>query len=113
MGDFKYKREHREQGLCMNCSRPSVPGRVKCATHLQNHADLVRRLRQENPEKERETQRKLKEKRSESGRCPTCGGPRDSSNVTCSNCSCEIRPQMGIPVFKHKRGFIPCELSIK
>ena len=110
MGNNEYKKKHREQGLCINCSRPSVPGRVKCATHLQTQSDATHRWQQENPDKAREAQGKKKKKRRESGRCINCGGPRDSGNVTCSNCSCKIQPQMSVPIFKHKRGMITCEL---
>ena len=80
MGDKKYKDEHRRKGLCVNCSRPAVVGKVLCYVHLEN-------------EKVRDNKRnkKRKQKYKDENRCPSCSAPLSDLDlqdgyIVCCNC---------------------------
>jgi len=35
VGNNYYKHRHREQGLCVDCSRPAMSNRIRCKHHLK------------------------------------------------------------------------------
>lgn len=91
MGNAKYKREHREQGLCLNCSRPALPGRVCCI--VCNETDRVNfhkwLAKPGNYERKQEQNRKQRKLYRETNRCIHCGAPlgeQDEGRVCCMNC---------------------------
>ena len=90
MGNAEYKRKHREQGLCIDCSRIACPGTIRCLEHLYVRAaiqqDYYRRHRQllcNNSKKDRQQRKKF-------GLCIKCGNERDedidNNLVSCQNC---------------------------
>jgi DNA-directed RNA polymerase subunit RPC12/RpoP len=79
MGDNDYKRLHKEQGLCSNCSYPSIDGNF-CEKHL-----LTRRST------EKVRNKKQRERYRELGVCITCGHPFNeyfdtTDALNCRNC---------------------------
>lgn len=75
MGSTKWKQEHREKGLCYQCTEPvEIPGQRYCAKHREEHKVWVKNHR---------------DRRKAAGLCVTCGQPlaltgRDKTgNVTC------------------------------
>ena len=67
--------EHREKGLCVECSENAIPGRAKCSWHTISHSiyDKI-----------------AKEKYKINKRCISCGLPlhdeMDEGHVKCLQC---------------------------
>jgi len=61
MGSARYKREHTKKGLCQDCQRPAVWGKLFCEVHLER--------RRKSAEKSNPIQR---DKYISEGRCPKC-----------------------------------------
>ena len=87
MGNAKYKQEHREWGLCTDCSEPVYMGKSRCLKHLRSHVSadaLYERLTCKRDYKQRREDRKKK------GLCPKCGvkldPDADHGMLNCMNC---------------------------
>lgn len=93
-----YQHRHRDKGLCVVCQRPAIPGRVRCAFHLREQAELYRSRYRRDHKKERERLDALRERYAEEGRCIKCGAPmveEDEGHSTCMNCRQEIHVPNG------------------
>jgi len=73
----RYKQRHRELGLCVDCSRPAVPGKALCEVHIATR-------------KERDGRAVIY--RIENGLCSLCGHPlgaQDSGFTTHNRNECK------------------------
>ena len=89
MGDNAYKQKHKEQGLCVDCSRPALPGRIKCIIHSETSRMQNYKYVHNNYAKVLETNRKQKQIYRDTNRCPSCGAPlgeQDEGRAHCMNC---------------------------
>ena len=86
MGDAAYKKRHKEQGLCVDCSRPAIPGRIRCLIHNENSRLQSYKWFQNNYAKVLETNRKTKQRYRETNRCVSCGTPLGEQDEGCSHC---------------------------
>ena len=80
----RYKLQHKKQGLCVDCPRKALPGRIRCLKCIINHNSYKR-----DPIKRQKKDRELKEYRIKNNLCPCCGGPfgpMDEGKKTCMNC---------------------------
>ena len=87
MGNVEYKQEHRERGLCTDCSEPVYRGLSRCLKHLRSHVkadNLYERTTSKRDYKQR------REERKDQGRCVKCGvkldPDADCEKVCCMNC---------------------------
>jgi hypothetical protein len=92
LGTAEYRKRHKEQGLCIECSHQAVPGRVRCV-----HCLLADRVRQRKNyykyhRKHLEKRRKEIKYRIENHLCRSCGAPMlaDWDTRECPNCSVRI-----------------------
>ena len=90
-----YKLDHKKQGLCVDCTRKALPGRIRCLQCLLSH-----NARKENPEEKKirkERKKKQKEFWKKMNLCYKCGSPlceEDEGKKTCMNCRQHItRPR--------------------
>jgi hypothetical protein len=86
MGNNAYKQKHREQGLCVDCSRPVLPGQTKCIIHNEKSRARTYRHYQKNHDKVLESNRKIKQRYRDANRCPSCGAPLGEQDEDCSHC---------------------------
>jgi len=90
VGDNSYKKRHKEQGLCVDCSRPSLPNNTRCAVHSYFHSVTNKNFYNKNREKEIIRHRKAVLQYKENNRCPRCSAPldedADNGYITCVNC---------------------------
>jgi len=90
MGDNKYKKKHKELGLCIECSRPAAPFSILCFKHTASHYER-NLIYDQAHKKERAIKTKAaKLKRKAEGRCITCGGPKHDGRkdkTECQNCT--------------------------
>ena len=87
MGDQEYKQRHREQGLCLNCSRPVHKGYKHCLIHLRTKVISQRKYELKQGEAYLQIQRDIKQYRRDNNLCPMCGAPLgDSKYINCQNC---------------------------
>jgi len=74
MGDQKYKKKHRELGLCRDCSDPATHG-TRCKKHTIMHCKSMIKTRK---------------KRIKNFKCNRCGLPlfkdTDFGRISCVNC---------------------------
>ena len=89
MGDAAYKKRHKEQGLCVDCSRPAIPGQLRCIIHARNIQYFCARWCSKNREKKNKYWRNKRAEYKKEGRCVTCGAPlgeQDEGRTHCVNC---------------------------
>jgi hypothetical protein len=90
VGDAKYKRKHRELGLCVDCSEPVYPDNLRCLKHLRKRNVYSAWHYLENLEYYREIHKRIKANRIRDRRCRECSAPldpdADSNRVCCMNC---------------------------
>lgn len=90
MGNSDYKQRHREQGLCVDCPLPAMPGHIRCVEHLHSHAVRKRIARSRDPVEYRKKWRRIYIQRKKDGRCPKCGNVKeydvDEGFIVCQNC---------------------------
>ena len=90
MGDNQYKKRHREQGLCTDCSNPVMPGCIRCVECLCGNAKAKKIETIENREKLNYRVAKRRAMFRKSGRCTKCGAVLDpdidEGFITCQNC---------------------------
>jgi len=90
MGNKKYKKRHREMGLCLDCSEPVYPDRKKCLVHLRSAAKAEQKYRLNNIRKVTEKDHRLKQARRDNGLCEMCSAPldpdADTGRLNCVNC---------------------------
>lgn len=76
MGDMASKHRHIQAGLCIQCGRPAVAGKLRCELCLAKDAALT---------KQRIT--KQRQRYRDEGRCTRCSAPLDDpSKALCINC---------------------------
>ena len=86
MGNRKYKQAHRDLGLCIDCSKPVYPDRIRCLTHIRGQAKIERLRRKRLAETYLRYEQDRKELRRQQGLCPSCGAPADDGYIMCCNC---------------------------
>jgi len=90
----QYRQRHKEQGLCIDCSRPVHPPHIRCVEHLHNRNKGQMLYYRKNSEKILNYHRKVKQRRKDSGLCVVCGNEKDvdidEGKVKCQNCREEI-----------------------
>lgn len=100
MGNQAYKKRHKEQGLCVDCSRLAILGETRCATHnyninMQNKRSYYKYHGIRLVKNEIRRQRYIEE-----GRCPICSAPLDpkvdEGHVDCINCRMYIHKPQGV-----------------
>lgn len=81
VGDAKYKRKHKELGLCIFCSEPVAPDRVYCLKHLESH----NKNQKKRYHKDKAFHIKLRidryRRNVDKGNCGKCGVPIRDGNV--------------------------------
>jgi len=90
MGDNKYKARHKKLGLCKNCSRKVIPGKLRCIIHTitgnEKQKITYLKIREKRIKQMRERKNRLRKE----GRCPDCGvklDPEyDKGYICCVNC---------------------------
>ena len=103
MGNAKYKKAHREQGLCVDCPRPVLPGSIRCLICVQGNEESSRKwlAKPGHYKYTFEQNRKRRERYRESNRCIICSTPlgeQDEGCVSCVNCrSREMRATRNNP----------------
>lgn len=94
MGNNKYKNEHKENGLCVDCFRRAVVG-SRCAIHSEHLRIACKRWYQNNRERVLAQKRKAKEQRRNFRRCFTCGSlmhpEMDAGRANCITCRQHIQ----------------------
>lgn len=93
MGSNAYKKRHKEQGLCVDCSRLATPGETRCPVHNYNNKMRGNRQYQKNREIYLKKDRIKKQNWRDTGRCPRCGAYLDAEiDEGCKYClNCRIR----------------------
>ena len=91
MGNAKYKQKHREQGLCVDCSRPALPFRIHCIIHNEKVRVRTKEWLEKPGNRERRVKsvRKLRQLYRDTNRCCKCSAPlgeQDEGYMTCVNC---------------------------
>ena len=91
MGIAKYKQKQKDQGLCRDCPRPTLPGRVHCIIHNEKYRLYAQEHLKEpgNYQRQYESNKKLKALYKKTNRCPNCSAPlgeQDEGCVCCVNC---------------------------
>ena len=99
MGSNAYKKRHKEQGLCVDCSKPAVLGEKKCAIHHYNNKIRCKENFHKNHKVRMIKSRLEKQKRRDEGRCTKCGKPldleTDRGHIQCINCRIDIHAPRG------------------
>jgi len=93
MGNAKYKKEHREKHLCVDCSRPALGASIYCEVHSQK-----------NRERSIKKMPKIKQKYKDENKCLTCSTPLLDIDLkdgysTCCNCRQNIHRPKGLPYY--------------
>lgn len=90
MGNQAYKRKHKAQGLCVNCSRPVIKDSTCCLTCRLSHQKGMRNHYANNRKQEIERSRRKVKQRKQNNKCIACSAPLDpdpdSDYITCINC---------------------------
>ena len=99
MGDREYKRLHKEQGLCVNCSRKAFTNRTLCLIHREAHRETVKRYRVQNKDKIAKHNKDYRKKMAKNNRCTCCSAPLDpdidESYTHCLNCRQRLHSPRG------------------
>ena len=86
--DKEYYHEHKEAGLCVQCSRPADSGKVRCKKHRIHQSVRNAKYNKHNYVKKKYKDRR--EWRIKNGFCHICGKPLDdeidSGRIGCVNC---------------------------
>jgi len=89
MGNIAYKNRHKEQGLCVQCSRPAIPGRILCMVHSESSRQLDQKRYPKRKEYLLKQVEKNRKRYRETNRCPMCSAPlgeQDEGYKNCVNC---------------------------
>jgi len=85
---FRYKKLHKERGLCVNCAREVIPGLTKCMFCWSKESLYNKRYYQANKERLNKTARRRRDRYKQENRCTACGAPlMDGDGVVCVNCN--------------------------
>ena len=88
MGNQAYKNRHKEQGLCVSCSRLAVPGDYYCTLHRYTHQLTDMGYYWRNKEVRDAKVRMRREELKSEGKCPDCGVLLiEGEGVKCANCN--------------------------
>lgn len=93
VGDARYKQRHKEQGLCVDCSNPVVPGFIWCASCREKNRIKVNEWNSKNKNKIKIYRKKRKLYRIANRLCSECGdilGEQDDGYKQCINCRLRI-----------------------
>ena len=88
-GRAKYKRKHKQLGLCVECSRPAIPGRTLCKIHSAHNSERCSKSYYDNLDKRRREMKRRREQYRKDGRCIMCSAylqEEDEGFVNCMNC---------------------------
>ena len=89
------RERYREHGLCERYGRRrDRADRKKCARCRKIEAAATLRWRRKHPGRDTgngKYQRELRERRATAGRCPRCGGERDTDRKHCATCRAATR----------------------
>jgi len=86
MGNQKYKKKHKELGLCTQCSEPVMPFSSRCFKHTLSHQDNSMAYTNKNRDEVSRKKKAIRVRYKSEGRCPDCGGPTHDGLITCVNC---------------------------
>jgi hypothetical protein len=90
MGDAEYKRNHLEQGLCVDCSSEAFPGKIRCLEHLYRRQLSSSKYYFKNRQLCCDNAAKKRIRRKNLGLCSTCGNKKDEDvdkgYIECQNC---------------------------
>ena len=102
MGNAAYKQKQKDQGLCRDCPRPVLPGRVQCIIHNEKYRFCAQEYLKDPKKYQRQCERNRKQKElyRKTNRCPKCSAPlgeQDKGYVGCVNC--RDRSVYGVPKY--------------
>lgn len=86
MGNAIYKAKHRKLKLCLDCSRPVYPGRVRCLIHLRHNTDISRKYQLKIGDVYLKQQKDRRQRRKNEGLCTSCSAPIGDGYAKCQNC---------------------------
>ena len=89
MGDAAYKKRHKEQGLCVDCNRPAIPGQIRCMVHARYHNETFPKYYAQNRDAITSRIKRNREQYIKDGRCQMCSAPlgeQDEGMTCCVNC---------------------------
>ena len=91
MGNNEYKARHKEQGLCVDCSQPAAPGRIRCWTHAKSLCKSATNWYKAHREEQLVYSKIKREQYEKNFRCKRCSTPLWEDEIkaglkTCSNC---------------------------
>jgi hypothetical protein len=90
MGNQKYKRKHRELGLCVDCSEPVYPDHNRCLKHQRTNNAYSAGYYRDHIEHYRKLHKKIKADRIKNRCCQECSAPldldADKGFINCMNC---------------------------
>jgi len=94
LGDLAYKKRHKAQGLCTQCSRPALKGLTECAEHLYTHHQSSLKYSLNHRKQNADRVKNWKKEKAEKGLCKKCGQPKDpdmdGDNIICSLCIARV-----------------------
>ena len=93
MGNKKYKDEHKKKGLCVDCSRPAIVGKIRCLKCTEKFRIY-----------DNKRSKKRRETRKDENKCVTCSSPLleidiKDGYVNCCNCRQRIHRTQGFPYY--------------
>ena len=84
----KYRRLHKEKGLCTNCARKAIPGLTRCIYCWNIARHDAQKYYQKNKEKIKAESQKRRDRYKQENKCSRCGAPlMDGEGIVCVNCS--------------------------
>lgn len=96
------RNRYREEGLCIDCAKPTSFGKTRCQYCLELDSKRVQRYKRRHPARRKEINQKTVAKRIKQGLCRSCGkGPLDASRGDserqCVNCNQGLYSEGYIP----------------
>ena len=94
MPDAETIAQKKADGICVDCSQPAEPDRVRCSKCLFSNNKAAKKYSTLHPDRYIIINRNKKQKRIMEGRCRTCGRPLDpdaDAEFECCNCSTRIK----------------------
>jgi len=90
MGRNKYKKWHREQGICVDCPKKVFPGRIRCLEHLSKRQIMAKNYYKRHRQLICDNAAKERQRRKDSGLCISCSNQKengiDDGYTECQNC---------------------------